>query len=111
MAANVPNGKNCAIDNEDIRKEGKATAAETAAAAGGQEVGGADEGKGQASAADRSSEETNSTTATPASDAREGHLESSGNYSVAGCCFNPTVEALQVSMISWLTWVNPRAAR
>ena len=99
MAANAPSGKNCANDNDDIRKEGKA-AAETAAAAGGEEVSGAEEGKGQPAAADRSSEETNSTTATPASYSREGHLESSGNYSVGGGCFNPTVEALQVHIIS-----------
>ena len=52
--------------------------------------------KGQGAAVDRSSEETNSTTATPVSYSREGYLESSGNYSAAGGCFNPTVEALQV---------------
>ena len=51
---------------------------------------------GRGAAADRSSEETNSTTATPVSYSREGYLESSGNYSAAGGCFNPTVEALQV---------------
>lgn len=85
MADNAVRDENCAI--EDIGQEGKT-------AVGDKRVSEVDEGKGQT--ADRSSEETNSTTATPASYSREGYLESSGNYSAAGGCFNPTVEALQV---------------
>ena len=73
-------GENCA--NEEIGQD--------------KRVSEVSEVKGQGAAVDRSSEETNSTTATPVSYSREGYLESSGNYSAAGGCFNPTVEALQV---------------
>ena len=91
MADSGPHDENCA--NEDIGKEGT-----NGVDKGVSEV---TEVKGQtagaaAAATDRSSEETNSTTATPVSYSREGYLESSGNYSAAGGCFNPTVEALQV---------------
>ena len=90
MADSGPHDENCA--NEDIGKEGNTTLT------GDKRVSEVAEVKGQTAAAatDRSSEETNSTTATPVSYSREGYLESSGNYSAAGGCFNPTVEALQV---------------
>ena len=84
MADSGATGENCA--NEDIGKDKRVS--------GVAEVIG--QGATAAAAADRSSEETNSTTATPVSYSREGYLESSGNYSAAGGCFNPTVEALQV---------------
>ena len=94
--------------NENIGKEVKTT--KSASAVGGDKrVSGVAEGKGQPAAADRdrSSEETNSTTATPVSYSREGYLESSGNYSAAGGCFNPTVEALQVGSYALLSCRPP----
>ena len=104
MADSGLRDENCA--NENIGKEVK-----TASAVGGgdKRVSGVAEGKGQPAAAadrDRSSEETNSTTATPASYSREGYLESSGNYSAAGGCFNPTVEALQVGSYAYCCHVD-----
>ena len=109
MADSGLRDENCA--NEDIGKEVKTTKSASAVGGGDKRVSGVAEGKGQPAAAaaadrDRSSEETNSTTATPASYSREGYLESSGNYSAAGGCFNPTVEALQVGSYAYCCHVD-----
>ena len=104
MADSGLRDENCA--NENIGKEVKTTKSASAVGGGDKRVSGVAEGKGQP-AADRSSEETNSTTATPASYSREGYLESSGNYSAAGGCFNPTVEALQVGSYALLSCRPP----